>query len=68
MNNITGEIRLTKTRHPFLKLGKVGRNWRYFDCSENPKGFAVGAYYATKLEAFADGPRYWRENWGWEED
>ena len=60
----------TKTRHPFLLVGKIGGDWSYFDPTDRPEGSPsrVGPIYKSKTEALADGPRYWRDNWGWHEE
>lgn len=52
---------MTPTRFPPLKLGKIGHEWSFYDCSDNKTTCRVGPVYKTKLEALADLERYGTE-------
>ena len=56
---------MTPTRFPPLKIGRIGREWSCYDCTDSASPARVGPVYKTKLEAFADLPRY-AHDVGWE--
>ena len=49
---------MTRTRFDPLGLDHIGSEWSFFDCSDPSNPSRVGPVYKTKLEAFADLPRY----------
>lgn len=49
---------MSPTRFPPLFLGKIGKEWSYYDCSEKDRPARVGPVYKTKLEALADLENY----------
>ena len=56
------ETGMTKTRVKSLLLGRIDREWSFYDAET---GNRVGLVYKTKIEALADLDRYSREC-GWE--
>ncbi len=54
---------MTKTRFPALAVGKIGRDWSFYDISDG-KEARVGPVYKTKMEALCDLDRYARDA-GW---
>lgn len=54
---------MTQTRYKALALGKIGREWSFYDVSSgNPA--RVGPVYKTKIEALCDLERYAKDA-GW---
>lgn len=56
-------MKLNDTKVPFLKIGKVGSDWRVFDVSDG-RNAVVGPIYGTKKELLEDFDRYAAESWG----
>jgi hypothetical protein len=55
---------MTRTRFEPLALDRIGRDWSFYDITDPDRPARVGAIYKTREEAFADLPRYARDNWG----